>query len=188
MNTTNLKTNKIFGHKLELPKAENTTRLISLNVNGICRGDDYQDVLEMAQAFKTSSVDLTTLRETNLDWRSAAQNKVYEKFQQVYHQTRLSTSSSTIHYNTIYQPGGTLTIATDKSAGRVTGVGNDKEFGRWSYIEILGKHGRKVILVTVYKVCQQQTQQVGSQTAHIQQVSLLLRQGPNRRTRVISNG
>jgi hypothetical protein len=48
MNTSNLRTNVVFGHKMELPKPDNTTCLISMNINGIWRGDNYQDVLEMA--------------------------------------------------------------------------------------------------------------------------------------------
>ncbi len=52
MNTSNLKTNVVFGHEMEVTKADNITRLISMNINGIRRGDDYQDVLAMAEAFK----------------------------------------------------------------------------------------------------------------------------------------
>jgi exonuclease III len=114
---------------MEIPKPDNTTHLISMNVNGIQRGDDYQDVLEMAQAFKTSSVDMAVLGETNIDWRLAAQSKLYKKFQKVYHQARIGTSSSTIKYNTIYQPGGTSTIVMDKYTGQVTSTGSDTELG-----------------------------------------------------------
>ena len=117
MNTTNLRTNIVFGHEMDLPKEENTTRLISLNVNGLRRGDDYQDILAMAQAFKTSSVDWASLGETNIDWRSEAPSKVYKKFQRVYHHLKLSTSSSNIKFNTMYQPGGTATMITYKYIG-----------------------------------------------------------------------
>jgi hypothetical protein len=79
MNTTNLKTNEVFGHDMALPKPENTTRLTSLNVNGVRRGDDYQDVLELGQAFKTTSSDLMTLAETNMDWRSMAKHKNFTR-------------------------------------------------------------------------------------------------------------
>ena len=77
MNTTNLCMNAIFGNDMNLPKDKNTTRLISQNVNGICRGDDYQDILQMSQAFKTSSVNWISLGETNIDWQSTARSKLY---------------------------------------------------------------------------------------------------------------
>jgi hypothetical protein len=176
LNTTNLRTNVVYGQDMVLPKPDDITRLISLNIHGIRRVDDYQDVLETAQAFKTSSVDMASLSETNIDWRSVAKSKFYEKFRRIYHKLRISTSSSTIKYTTNYQPGGTLTMLTDKYTGRVTGTGDDSSLGRWSYIEILGR-GRTILLVTVYNVCQQHGNQAGSRTAHTQQASLLLREG-----------
>jgi hypothetical protein len=176
MNTTNLRTNVVYGHDMTLPKPDNTTRLIGLNVHGIRSGDDYQDVLETAQACKTSSVDMAAFSETNRDFRSSVPGKIYDKFQRVYHHTKISTSSSEIKYNTTYQPGGTLTLVTDKYTGRVTGTGSDASLGRWSYVEMLGKGGRTIILCTIYNVCNQHGQ-VGSRTAHTQQKSLLLRQG-----------
>jgi hypothetical protein len=96
--------------------------------------------------------------------------------QRIYHQVKISTSSSTIKYNTLYQPGGTLTMVTDKYTGRVTSRGADTELGRWSYQHLLGKQGRTIVLVSVYNVCHQR-QHGGSRTAHTQQVSLLRRQG-----------
>jgi hypothetical protein len=115
------------------------------------------------------------LSETNIDWQSEAKGEFYEKFRRVYHHTRISTSSSSIKYNTNYQPGGTLTMITDKYTGCATGTGNDP-LGRWSYIEILGQ-GCTILLVTVYNVCKHSGKQVGSRTAHTQQASLLLREG-----------
>ncbi len=68
-------------------------------------------------------------------------------------------------------------MVTDKYTSTITGMGNDEMLGRWSYVEILGKHGRKIMLVTVYNVCNQQNKKAGARTAHTQQVSLLTRQG-----------
>jgi hypothetical protein len=99
---------------MELPEAENMTPLISLNVNGFRQGDNYQDVLKMVQTCTTSSIDWASFGETNTDWRSAACSKVYEKFHQIYHFASISTSSSTMKYNKIYQLGGTATVLTDK--------------------------------------------------------------------------
>jgi hypothetical protein len=173
MNTTNLRTNIVFGNDMELPKDTNTTWLIALNVNGVRRGDNYQDVLEMAQAVKTHQVHWASFGETNTDWESAAKNKLYKKFNRIFHQVKLSTSRSTIKYKTLYQPGGTATIVTNNYTGRVTGTGSDTGLGRWSYLKILGSKGRTIILATVYQVCNQ-GHQVGSRTAHAQQTSLLL--------------
>ena len=162
---------------MELPKPPNITRLVDLNINGIRRTDDFQDVLEIAQAMKMHSVDIMAFQETNTDWRSSAKHRTYERFQQVYHHTRLSTASSTTRYNTIYQPGGTLVAVTDDYVGRAALIGSDPELGRWSFIKLLGKRGRGIIVVSIYKVCQQDSTRCGDRTAYAQQMSILVRNG-----------
>jgi hypothetical protein len=37
----------------------------------------------------------------------------------------------------------------DKYTGQVTSTGSDTELGLWSYVKILGKQGRTIILVTI---------------------------------------
>ena len=156
---------------MDLPKPENTTCLISCNINGVRRGDDYQDLLEIAQSLKTSSIDITSFCETNIDWRSSAKSKLHEKFRRVYHHIKPSTSSNSIKYNTLYQPGGTITMAMDQYTGRITNQGSDQELGRWSFIEILGSQERKIIITTIYQVCTHGPR-AGSRTADSQQQSL----------------
>ena len=177
LNTINLRTNTIYGTEMQLPKPENTTRLISLNINGFRSANEFQDVLEIAEQLKLSSADLINFQETNINWRSQCLSHCYEKFRRVYHHARLSTSSSTINYRTEYQPGGTCSIATDNYVGRVVETGSDNEMGRWSFIRMLGKHGRQIVLVSAYQVCNQRANQVGDRTAFAQQLSLLRRNG-----------
>ena len=70
---------------MALPKPPNTTRLLDLNINGLHRAEDYQDILEIGQALKMNSIDLWAFQETNLDWQSNARSKIVERFRQVYH-------------------------------------------------------------------------------------------------------
>jgi aldehyde:ferredoxin oxidoreductase len=134
MNTTNLKNNATYGDLFQLPKPPTTTRLISLNINGFRRGNDFQDALETVQAQKISSVDMWAFQETDVNWRSSCLRKCYKKCRKVYHHTRLSTSSSIVNYRTLYQPGGTMTAVTDDYVGRVMEIGSDNKMGRCSYI------------------------------------------------------
>ena len=53
---------------MELPKPDGVSRLVSMNINGLRRGNDYQDAREMAQALKISGTDLWNLQETNVNW------------------------------------------------------------------------------------------------------------------------
>jgi hypothetical protein len=71
LNTTNLRTNVVYGDEMQLPKPDNTTRLISLNANGFRQTNDFQDILEIEQAMKVSSGDLLHFQETNTNWRSS---------------------------------------------------------------------------------------------------------------------
>ncbi len=177
LNTTNLRTNVIYGSEMELPKPPNITRLLSMNINGLRSTDNYQDVLEIGEALKTHAVDIFAFQETNTDWRSQAKSKTYERLQKVYHHVRVSTSSSTIKYNTPYQPGGTMTAVTDNYVGRVTEIGSDKEMGRWSYVRVLGRRGRNIVIASVYNVCVHHGHKIGDRTAHAQQVGILRKIG-----------
>jgi hypothetical protein len=46
-----------------MPKPENTTRLVSLNINGMRSSNEFQDVLETTSALKVSSADLWNFQE-----------------------------------------------------------------------------------------------------------------------------
>jgi exonuclease III len=172
MNTTNLRTNTIYGQEMQLEKPDNTSRFVSLNINGLRRGNDFQDALEIAEALKVSSVDFWNFQETNVNWRSQCLSQCYDKFKRVYHHARIATSSSIITYRTAYQPGGTMCAVTDNYVGRTIEVGSDKDMGRWSFVRMLGKHGRNIVVVSVYQVCNQQENNVGDRTVFAQQLSL----------------
>lgn len=144
MNTTNLRTNTIYGQEMQLEKPDNTSRFVSLNINGLRRGNNFQDALEIAEALKVSSVDFWNFQETNVNWRSQCLSQCYDKFKRVYHHARIATSSSIITYRTAYQPGGTMCAVTDNYVGRTIEVGSNKDMGRWSFVRMLGKHGRNI--------------------------------------------
>jgi hypothetical protein len=57
MNTTNLRMNNVYGNNMQLPKQDNTSQFLSLNINGFRRANNFQDALKTAQALKVSSVD-----------------------------------------------------------------------------------------------------------------------------------
>jgi exonuclease III len=177
MNTTNLRTNDVFGQDLQLPKSQGVSRFLSLNINGMRRANEFQDALETAQALKISGIDFWNFQETNLNWRSECLAQCYERFKRVYHNVRLATSSSIIRYRTHYQPGGTMCAVADDYVGRVVETGSDSEMGRWSFVRLMGKNGLFIVVISVYQVCNQQANTVGDRTAFAQQLSLLRRNG-----------
>jgi hypothetical protein len=70
-----------------------------------------------------------------------------------------------------------MCAVTDDYVGRVMESGSDTKMGRWSYIRLLGKYGRQIVVVSVYQVCNQHANTTGDRTAFAQQSSLLQRNG-----------
>eukprot|EP00957_Ditylum_brightwellii_P073741 5604003-Ditylum_brightwellii.AAC.1 len=61
-------------------------------------------------------------------------------------------SNSYERTKTKHQPGGTATLITSKSVQRVSNSSSDS-LRRWSYVTMKGKNGRKITMVTTYRVC-----------------------------------
>ena len=70
-----------------------------------------------------------------------------------------------------------MSAVTDNYIGRVVETGSDSEMGRWSYTRLQCKHGRTIMIVSAYQVCNQQENSAGEKTAFAQQLSLLRRNG-----------
>ncbi len=67
-----------------------------------------------------------------------------------------------------FQPGGTCTIALGHWASWVIGWGTDNLLGRWSFLEMVGQHGKRAIIVSAYRVCKQECD-ITTNTATAQQ-------------------
>jgi len=88
-----------------------------------------------------------------------------------------------------FQPGGTCTIALGPWASHVIGWGQDDLLGCWSYLEMVGQHGKCMIIVSEYRVCPQEFDAT-TNTATAQQIHLLLQNGqmqPNPRKQFVTD-
>ena len=62
-----------------------------------------------------------------------------------------------------------MTIATDRWVSRIISKGSDPfGMGRWSYILLRGSKGKKVVVVTAYRVCKAPVSSLGEKTASMQ--------------------
>jgi len=87
---------------------------------------------------------------------------------------KVTTSSSAEVILGNYQPRGTSTIALGQWVPRARLADQDPHsLGRWSSIEFQGGDRRRIVIVSTYWLCSQQTQ-LGSGTYHDQQYRLLL--------------
>ena len=80
------------------------------------------------------------------------------KFRKTVATTWIGTSVTTVETNltwpSIYKPEGTTIMTDGLIRSRVTESDDDNhELGRWTFITLQGRDGRKLTLISVYKVC-----------------------------------
>ena len=135
--------------------------------------------------------DIILLSETNLQWQDY---QIYQKTntirKNVFQFSRQITSSSSIQYDTTYQPGGTCSILVNKMVGRHHSSFADKPMGRWTVTNLTLPQGRILSVICCSQVCNQNIKTVGPKTAFSQQWTLLREQGnirPNPRKSFIQD-
>jgi len=171
-------TNNQWGDELcTLPQV---FRVASLNVNTLSPDDNFIQWRGVANAMKTYRINSLCIQETNLKWTDYLHHRVQRIFQQTFRRSALSTSNSTEPADHNYQPGGTALHLVGSHATRLIGSGQDTSgMGQWSFLELLGKNNKRLIIASVYCVCAQ-TAHIGSNTIITQQTQILIRSGQHR--------
>jgi len=131
-----------------------------------------------AIATKLNKLDASIFlaQETNTKWTLSTLQQITTQCHKVYTHKKIATSCSDEKSKGTFQPGGTMTLALGKWASRVIHQGRDKILGQWSYLELVGQHGKRIILISAYCVCAQEFDPMTT-TATAQQTRLLLQQG-----------
>eukprot|EP00978_Attheya_sp_CCMP212_P046629 scaffold402491_cov27-Attheya_sp.AAC.1 len=118
-------------------------------------------------------VDVFGFAETNIAWNPKLTNQVYQHGRGRFEHFKQVNSSSNDPATGFRQPGGTFMATTGKFVGRVSQTDTDTYgLGRWSYTFLSGMEGKKMYIVTAYRVSQESNSK-GDSTAHKQQVRLL---------------
>jgi len=173
------------------PKPQDTFRILYSNINGISPKNLEQESQQMAFQANTYHIDLLGLVETNINWfNKTTYDQVRRQLIEYWPQSLLQTSSYITSQNTIYQPGGTLTLIGNNWTGGATGSSDTSGMGRWSTIKITGRQGRILELITVYRVTKNTIQNAGSTTSYYQQWHHLRRLGnakPDPRQQILSD-
>jgi hypothetical protein len=143
-------------------KPNNATRIFQ-NINGISTANDFVSASEIGFRADADQVDILCLAETNLDWGFNQHRRSCESHWRPFWKVmKLVTASSTITYNTSYQPGGVATVV----GGNWVGPLSDYEavshgFGRWTTCTLRGKSNTKLTIITAYQVCKDNIAQSG---------------------------
>jgi len=105
------------------------------------------------------------------DGGSGLQDIARQSFQ---HHSIQTATSSTLAAK-FYKPGGTMLLAQGDLVGRIKDRGSNP-LGRWSWMKLVGKNNRLILVISACQVCARPTNPSGTTTFH-QQESILRQRG-----------
>ena len=131
-----------FGDDIGQNPQEQSTRIFFQNVNGLELSTTAHTLLTTCIGMQDNQIDIACLAETNTNWNyfkgKRQLNRIVRK---QWKRAHITTSNIENKVTTLYQPGGTAIIATNKISPRITDSGVDPQgMGRWSYITINGRN------------------------------------------------
>ncbi len=164
-----------YGHALEEIDSQSALRIVLQNPNGLNlkRDSDFETCTRTCEAI---GAGLICFSETNFNWKvKHLASMMVNIIRKTWRTTAVQMSHHSETFKSSYQPGGTLTIVTDRWVSRITSRGTDPfGMGRWSYILLRGNKGEKIMIVTAYRVCKAPASSLGEKTASIQQFRTIL--------------
>ena len=154
-----------YGDKLE-PKAENTIRIYSQNINGISAESMQANLTKNLDAMLDRQVDIMGWAETNLEWNDYSTHLLAQRvFRKQYPGGKWLTTTSKIPSKTNLKPGGNALGLNHDATSRTTSTGRDS-MGRWLWATLEGKTD-SVTIVQLYVPGDPSTQ--GITTTYAQQ-------------------
>jgi len=170
--------NNHWGDIMINPKPFQTFRILSRNVNTLSTQQNYLQWKAASQALASCEVDAIALQETNVSWDKIHRQKISQILRKPTGHATTATSSSTEISTKSHQCGGTLQAIVGGWASRVVESGKDPSgLGRWSYTELQGRDNKRFIILSGYRVCDNQSVDMGSNNTYNQQYRLLHQQG-----------
>ncbi len=165
-----------WGDKL-IKKSLSHLRLYFQNIHGLKTDDLLTDWNDVRSHMKENEIDVFGMAETNIDWNPSIRNKLYTQLRQhmecTGNKAKLLATSSDEPTIGLKQYGGVAMVTHGDIVGRIGRSGNDEHgLGRWVYMTIQGKEGRKVVVVTLYRLSQNRPTE-GQHTAYNQQYRIL---------------
>jgi hypothetical protein len=111
------------------------------------------------------------LPETNTNWTLlSSQSQLARITRPIWKNSSTQTSHINENFESIYEPGGTLTMICENWASRIVEKGSDPfGLGRWSYFILQRKGDIRIAIVTAYQVCSATLSSLGPTTYTMQQ-------------------
>ena len=131
-----------FGDDIRHDPQEQSTRIFFQNVNGLELSTTAHTLITTCIGMQDNQIDIACLVETNTNWNHfKGKRQLNSIVRKQWKRAHLTTSNIENKVTTLYQPGGTAIISTNKISPRITDSGVDPHgMGRWPYITINGRN------------------------------------------------
>ena len=167
-------------------KRPDSSRILFLNMNGLPRKASSVMNQTLMTSINMTGADIVGLAEHNCNFKRMPQHDQWQERTKEWWESSKSSVSSNQHdiSDSHYLPGGTITVAINKSSHRAGPNAIPKDptgMGRWSSIVFRGSHGITLRIITAYRVCKQPNP--GPNTAASQHHRYMISKGDTRHSR-----
>jgi hypothetical protein len=160
-----------WGHSLESIDTSKILRVVLQNPNGLKPYQGNSDLSYSLRICESIGAGILSLPETNVNWSHYQSQKILRcNLKNIFQSSSFQTSHTPEQFHSLYQPGGTITIALNRWTSRILHKGEDPYgLGRWSYMIMRGRGTMKLAVITGYRVCETTASSAGVKTAFMQQ-------------------
>ena len=171
--------------------AEEIISFEHINVNGVNAHDDFVELSNCMGILENMEAGVYSIVETQWDTTCPKFCKYIRETMRTKDKYVKAAFSSNMDesYLISWKPGGTMLGVSGRWASRVAKTGNDP-LGRWSLIDLRGKSGRIIRVISAYRVSQDSPAHAGETTSCKQQVRSLMLRGesqPNPKKRFLKD-
>jgi hypothetical protein len=181
------KTDKTFGHALLTIDSTTTLRFILQNPNGFNIQENPDDFVQFLQTTAALRAGLIGIVETNINWNQPSHLRLAHSITKRHFSTSaLVPSTHPTTFLSPVQPGGTLSILTERWVSRLITKGQDPYgLGRWSYFSLRRNDNKEVVIISVYRACNASISAIGDKTAAAQQYrSIIQKSNASKSTKI----
>jgi hypothetical protein len=143
-------------------------------VNGLRPFGDMASIITVAETLRAMKAESVAFSETNVEWhKHELRENMHKLFTEAFGTARLEYYTSSDKFETTYHKrGGTTCGALRQMVHRVIASGRDEAgCGRWSQITYASKEGKKMTILSAYRVCKKTNP--GDLTASKQQLGIM---------------
>jgi hypothetical protein len=146
-----------WGHNAVEIERNTSFRIILQNPRGLKLSTETLNTQYSFSICQDMEAGAICLPETNVNWgHKQAHSSLYNILRKTWKHSTYATSYTKEDFQGLSQPGGTATVITNNWTSRVLERGTDPfSLGRWSYFILRWAQGRRILLVTAYRVCKQ---------------------------------